>query len=81
MSKRGVCLEWGGTNVDGRNETNMGVMVLNVPHRHDVAPNSCVNYEVIVFNRKPGRQTKVHKKLSVITVDIDMDYIQGMGFA
>jgi hypothetical protein len=67
LTKRNVCLVWGGINDVGRNETNMGIcalndfvsshehtniIVLNVPHRHDLAPNSCVNYDVKVFNRK-----------------------------
>jgi hypothetical protein len=47
--------------------------VLNVPHRHDLAPNLCVNYEIKVFNRKLGRQSKAHKNLSVIIVNLDMD--------
>jgi hypothetical protein len=66
-TKRDACIIWGGTKDVGRNETNIGiralnhfvschqhtnVIVLNVPHRHDLAPNSCVNQEVRVFNRK-----------------------------
>jgi hypothetical protein len=64
LTKRDICLVWGGTNGVGRNEMNMGifalndfvslnehtnVIVLNVPHRHDLAPNSCVNYEVEIL--------------------------------
>jgi hypothetical protein len=48
----------------GRNETSVGVralndfvnsldhtnvIVVNVPHRHDLTPNSCVNYEIKAF--------------------------------
>jgi hypothetical protein len=77
LTKRDICLVWGGTNDVGWNGTNMvicvlndfvsshehtNVFVLNVPHRHDLAPNLCVNYEVKMFNRKLGRQRKVHKK-------------------
>jgi hypothetical protein len=51
----------------------LNATVPNVPHRHDLVPNSCVNYEVKVFNRKQGRQSKVHKNVSVITVDLDRD--------
>jgi hypothetical protein len=32
------------------------VTVLNVPHRHDLLPNLCVNYEAI--NRKLGKIEK-----------------------
>jgi hypothetical protein len=53
LTKRDVCLVWGGTNDVGRNETNMGICALhdfvssnehtnvirlNVPHIHDLAP-------------------------------------------
>jgi hypothetical protein len=47
------------------------VIVLNVPHRHDLIPNSCVNDEVKVFNRKIGKLCKVYKNLSVLPVDSD----------
>jgi hypothetical protein len=47
--------------------------VLNVVHRHDLAPNLCVNYEVKDLNRILGRQRKVHKNVSMITVDLDRD--------
>jgi hypothetical protein len=63
LTKRDVCLVWGGTNDVGRNETNMGlravndfvssredtnVIVLNVPHRHDLAPHSCVKLKCLI---------------------------------
>jgi hypothetical protein len=51
-----------------------------VPHRHDLAPNCCVNYEVKVLNRKLGRQRKVHKNLSMISVDSDRDLYTRQGF-
>jgi lysophospholipase L1-like esterase len=54
--------------------------MLNVPHRNDLAPNSCVNYEVKGFERKPGRQRKVHKNLSVTTVNLDRDLYTWHGF-
>jgi hypothetical protein len=54
LTKRDVHLVWGGTDDVGRNKTNMGIhalndfvsshehtniIVLNVSHRHDLAPN------------------------------------------
>jgi lysophospholipase L1-like esterase len=79
---------FGGTNDVGRNETSVGVralnnfiklldhtnvIVLNVPHRHDLIPNSCVNDEVKVYNRKIGKLCGVYKNLSVLPVDSDRD--------
>jgi hypothetical protein len=70
LTKNDVCVVWGGTNDVGCNESIMGirtlkdfvtshnhtnVIVLNVPHRHDISPNSCVNQEVQVFNRMIGK--------------------------
>jgi hypothetical protein len=40
-------------------------------HVTSLGPN--INYEVKVFNRKLGRQRKVHNNLSVISVDLDRD--------
>jgi hypothetical protein len=45
------------------------VVVLNVPHRHDLTPNSCVNEEVRVFNRKVRKLSNLYKNLSVLPVD------------
>jgi hypothetical protein len=49
------------------------VIVLNVPHRHDLTPNSYINDEVKVFNRKIGKLCKVYKNLSVLPVGSDRD--------
>jgi hypothetical protein len=67
LKKTDVRVIWGGTNDIGKNETSAGVramydlvkslkhtnvIVINVPHRHDLSPSSCVNSEVQVFNRR-----------------------------
>jgi hypothetical protein len=61
LTKSDVCIVWDGSNDVGRNEANMGiralkhfiscnkhtnVLVLNIPQRHDLIPNSCVNNEI-----------------------------------
>jgi hypothetical protein len=61
-----VRIVWGSSKDVGQNESTMGiralkqflsfhkhtnVIVLSVPHRHDLSSNSCVNHEVQVFNR------------------------------
>ena len=58
LTKRDVCIVWGGTRDVGRNESNLGiralkdfvrthehtnVIAINVPHRYDLVPTSCVN--------------------------------------
>jgi hypothetical protein len=64
--------------VSSREHAN--VIVLNVTYRHNLVPNLCVNYEVKVFNRKLGRQRKLHKNLLVIIVDLDRDLYTRHGF-
>jgi hypothetical protein len=65
LTKSDACIVWGDTNDVGQNETVMeihalkhfissckykNVIVLSFPQRHDLAPNSCVNYDVQVFS-------------------------------
>jgi hypothetical protein len=88
LTKNDACIVWGGTNDVRQNETIIGiralkhfisshkhtnVIVLSVPQRHDLAPNSCVNHEVLVFNRMLDKLKKVFQNLSVVTVDSDRD--------
>jgi hypothetical protein len=64
--KDGVIL-WGGANDINKNEVNNGlkhlknfvnnrqntnIIVVSAPHRYDLKESSCVNKEVVVFNRK-----------------------------
>jgi hypothetical protein len=66
FSKKDLEIVWGGTKDVSRNETNKGliqirnfvnknthtnVLVMNLPHRHDLEQKSCVNDEVKRFNR------------------------------
>jgi hypothetical protein len=79
---------WDGTKDVGRNESILGihvlkhfvnslkhtnVIVIKVPHRHDLSPNSCVNQEVQVFNRRLDKLKKAYLNLSVVTVDSARD--------
>ena len=63
LTKKDIVVVWGGTRDVGRNETVKGlhqlrnfvenhkqtnVIVMSVPYRHDLEPNSCVNDEVKV---------------------------------
>ena len=79
---------WGGTRDVGRNETTKGlhqisnfvkkhnqtnVIVMSVPCRHDLDPNSCVNEEVKVFNRMLKKHLKVFDNTRVIEVVSNRD--------
>jgi hypothetical protein len=62
--KRYVCI----LCVSSHKHTN--ALLLNVPNRQDLASNSCVSYDAKMFNGKLGRLRKVHKNLSLLTVDL-----------
>ena len=53
------------------NHTN--VIVMTVPHRHDLISQSCVNKEVSYFNRQLKRRLKPFGNVSVIDVDTRRD--------
>ena len=77
----------GGTCDVGQNESEKGlcqirnlvenlkhtVILMSVPYRHDLAPNSCVNHEVKVYNRKLKKHLKVHDNMCVLEVDTERD--------
>jgi len=86
LTKKDVIVLWGGTCDVGRNESTKGlyqirsfveklkhtnVIVMSVPYRHDLAPNSCVKHEVKVFNSKLRKYLKVHENTCVLEVDSD----------
>jgi hypothetical protein len=69
LTKKGVCIIWGGTQDVAKNETgsglwqlqefvtdhkHMNLVVVSVPHRYDIQANSCVSSEVQVCKTKIG---------------------------
>jgi len=79
---------WGGTWDVGRNKSEKGlcqirnfvenlnhnnVIVMSVPYRHDLAPNSCVNHEVKVYNRELKKHLKVLENVCVLEMDTERD--------
>ena len=73
MTQNDVIILRGGTKNIGKNETSKGlhciskfleqqlhtkVLITEAPHRHDLIPASCVNKEVVNFNRKLQKITK-----------------------
>jgi hypothetical protein len=57
--------------VSSHKHTN--ITVVSVLHRHDLLPTSCVNQEVLMFNRMLDKLEKVYQNLSLVTVDSDRD--------
>ena len=88
LTKKDIVVVWGGTRDVGRNETvkwlhqlrnfvenhkQTNVIVMSVPHRHDLEPNSCVNDEVKVYNRKLKKHLKIFDNTCVLEVDTNRD--------
>ena len=74
LTKEDTVVLWGGSNDVAKNNSVVGmkhmldlvinstrtnVILLSVPHRHDLIKESCVNREVEVFNRNLKKQTEV----------------------
>jgi len=81
LTNKDVMVLWGGSNDVARNNSTEGlkmisklltetkhtnVIVINVPHRHDLVPNSCVNIEVEVFNRRLYKDAERFKEVQII---------------
>jgi len=88
LTKKDVVVVLGGTRDVGRNETKKGlhqmknfvsnhnqtnVIVMSVPCRYDLAPKSCVNDEVKVYNRKLQKHLKAFDNTCVQEVDTNRD--------
>jgi hypothetical protein len=73
LTKKDVCIVWGGTRDVAINESENGLrlmkdfvarqnhtnlVVITVPHRHDLQESSCVNGAVNIFNRKLMKYSK-----------------------
>ena len=47
---------------------------MSAPHRYDLEPNSCVNKEVKVCNRKLKKYLKVLNNVHILEVDTDREF-------
>jgi len=83
LTKKDVVVIWGGTLDIGRNESKKAlqqirnfvqnhnqtnVIVMRAPYRHDLDPDSCVNKEVTVYNRKLKKYLKVFDNTQIVEV-------------
>jgi len=86
LTNNDIIVFWGGTNDVSKNNTQDGlkhitnfvkvnshtsIILMSVPHRHDLPEWSCVNSEVQTFNRKLVKLMKPHKHVIVVRVDLD----------
>jgi hypothetical protein len=88
LTKKDVVVLWGGTKDVGRNETrdglkqtqafvkknsHMNVILISVPHRHDLDVISYVHTEVRVFSRKLQKQMRSFENTVLLDVDQNRD--------
>jgi hypothetical protein len=66
-TKQGV--NWIRSFVETNKHTN--IILMEVPHRHDLIQDSCVNKEVEKFNSIIRKHMKVHENAEVVKVTLD----------
>jgi len=86
LSKQDVVVVWGGLKDVGKNESKKGInriqrfvetnkhtniILMEVPHRHDLKQESCVNKEVKKYNSRIRKHMKVHENAEVLHVNLD----------
>ena len=86
LSKQDVVVVWGGSKDVGKNESKKGInriqrfvetnkhtniILMEVPHRHDLIQESCVNKEVKKYNSRIRKHMKVHENAEVLHVNLD----------
>ena len=55
------------------------MVVVDAPHRSDLETSSCVNKEVIVFNRKLHKILKPHNYTTQINLSMERDHFTKHG--
>jgi hypothetical protein len=88
LSGEDVVVVWGGSNDTGKQNSqealsqlckfidrsqDVNVIVMSAPHRHDLMPSSCVNFEVVRFNRLLRKKMRPYKKVKILDTDLNRD--------
>jgi hypothetical protein len=60
--------------------TNTIIIVINIPHTHDLAKDSRVNLEIQVFNAKLGKITKSFWHVALAEIDFNRKHFTKHGF-
>ena len=94
MTKKDVVVIWGGTNDVAKNNTECGqrhlqafveqnkqtsIVIMNVPHRHDLNTTSCINDEVIKYNRKLKKWMTVYDHVTIVDPGLDREHFSRHG--
>ena len=85
LTKKDMVVVWGGANNIAKNESGKGlaylsnfvkwrmntnVILVGVPQRHDVLTESCVNEEVVKYNRKLHKMLKMFEYAEVLDSEV-----------
>jgi len=94
LSNKDVVIIWGGSNDISKNNTkvainqlckfveekkNVNLVILKAPQRHDLMPSSCVNSEVLRFNRQIEKRMKTYRNVKVLDTALDRKYFTTHG--
>ena len=63
--------------VNDNKEVN--IVLINSPHRHDLISSSCVNNEVLKFNRQVKKIMKIHSNVKLFEVNLERKYFTRHG--
>ena len=89
-----VVVIWGGSNDISRNNkkdtlkkvnefvkgnSELNIVLINAPHRHDLIPESCVNKEVVKFNRQMKKIVKPYSNVQLLEANLDRNYFSRHG--
>lgn len=89
LSNKDVLIVWGGSNDISRNNTkeaidqlcnfieeeaSVNLVIMKIPLRHDLMPSSCVNNEVLKFNRQLEKRVKLYPNTSIMDLELDRSY-------
>jgi hypothetical protein len=94
LTKKDAVVIWGGSHDIAKNaaktglkhmvkfvkeKSNMNIVIMEAPHRHDLSILSRVNNEVIVFNRKLQKMMKTYNNIKILDVDISRGHFTRHG--
>jgi hypothetical protein len=94
LMKRDLVVVWGGANYIAKNEANnslthmsnfvelkkhTNVLLVGAPTRFDLSSTSCVNREVIAFNRKLHKRMKQFEHVKIIDSELQRKYFTKHG--
>jgi hypothetical protein len=62
-----------------KKNTQTNIVLLGIPHRHDLVNWSCVNNEIITFNRKLFKSMKCHEHVKVMNCEVNRQFFTRQG--